>query len=125
MVCFVDSTPEYSHIPRIILKSEHFSSCYTLYSLASTSRVLLASIRDIGQCPCPRCRIPLSRVHNIGTVTDMKQRKTLARVDDEVKRSKVVAAREIIYEQNFAVDNIDVELLLKEESLVPTNVSLG
>lgn len=60
----------------------------------------------------------------MGTVTDMKQRKSLARVDDEVKRSKVVAAREIIYENNFAVDNVDVEALLKDESLVPTDVSL-
>lgn len=54
----------------------------------------------------------------------MEEQKTLARADDEAKRNKVAAARQIIYEDNYAVDNEDVEALLKDESLVPTNVSL-
>lgn len=54
----------------------------------------------------------------------MEEQKTLARADDEAKRNKVAAARQIIYEDNYAMDNEDVEALLKDESLVPTNVSL-
>jgi hypothetical protein len=54
---------------------------------------------------------------------DMKQRRTLARVDDENRRSKVDLARDIIYNRNFAVNSKHVEALLKEESLVPTAVS--
>jgi hypothetical protein len=53
---------------------------------------------------------------------DMQQRETLSRVDDEAKRSKVAAARRIIYEANYAVDSDAVEALLKEQSLVPTTV---
>jgi len=55
---------------------------------------------------------------------DMKQRETLARVDDKIRRVKVETARDIIYHKRFAVDSPAVEVLLKEQSLVPTSVSL-
>jgi hypothetical protein len=86
-------------------------------------RIILASIRNLGYCPCPRCLIPMSRVHNMGKVLDMKQRKTLARVDDTTRRSKVGEARDLIYKDNYAVNYDGVEELLKEQSLVPASVS--
>jgi len=52
----------------------------------------------------------------------MKERKTLARIDDESRRRKINIAREIIYEKNYAVNSEPVEALLKEQSLVPTSV---
>lgn len=54
----------------------------------------------------------------------MKQRKLLARIDDEIKQGKVAEARDHIYRRNYAVDNDGVETLLKYESLVPTDVCL-
>jgi hypothetical protein len=59
----------------------------------------------------------------MGMPRDMKQRETLARVDDEARRRKIHIAREIIYEKQYAVDNGNVEALLQEQSLVPTSVS--
>lgn len=53
----------------------------------------------------------------------MKQRQTLARVDDESRRSLVSKARDIIYRKNYAVDTDAVEKILKSQSLVPTLVS--
>jgi len=55
----------------------------------------------------------------------MKERKTLARVDDEIRRQKVELARDIIYNKNYAVDNENVEAILKPESLVPTAVGIN
>jgi hypothetical protein len=66
----------------------------------------------------------MSRIQNLGMPRDIKQQETLARVDDEIRRDKVETARDIIYRQNFAVDGAAVEALLKEQSLVPTSVSL-
>ncbi|KAF7985138.1 hypothetical protein HWV62_7692 [Athelia sp. TMB] len=57
----------------------------------------------------------------LGTVPDMKRRKQAARLDDTIKQAKVSQARDLIYNKNLAVDNVDVENLLKEESLVPTD----
>ncbi|KIM78572.1 hypothetical protein PILCRDRAFT_11038 [Piloderma croceum F 1598] len=90
------------------------------YTADYPEKVLLASIRDKGYCPCPRCLIPRSHFHNLGMVQDMKQRKTLARFDDENRRRKVDIAREIIYEKNYAVNSPAVEVILKEQSLVLT-----
>jgi hypothetical protein len=53
----------------------------------------------------------------------MKQRETLARVDDHDTRRRINTARDIIYKKNYAVDSDPVESLLKERSLVPTPVS--
>jgi hypothetical protein len=58
----------------------------------------------------------------MGSPRDRRQRKTLARVDDETRRRKVHTARHIIYGKNYAVDYDGVETLLKEQSLVPTAV---
>lgn len=55
---------------------------------------------------------------------DRQQRKTLRRVDSVDRRAKVATARSLIYENNYAVDSAGVERLLKEESLVPTAVSV-
>jgi hypothetical protein len=55
----------------------------------------------------------------------MKQRETLARVDDDIKRGKVDVARKIIYQKKYAVDSKYVKTLLKEQSLAPTAVSAG
>jgi hypothetical protein len=59
----------------------------------------------------------------MGMVRDMRQWITLARVDDDVQRRRVEAAHDIIYRKNYAVDSAAVEALLKEELLVPSNVS--
>jgi hypothetical protein len=59
----------------------------------------------------------------MGMVRDMRQRVTLARVDDNVTRHKVGTARNIIYKKYYAVDNDRVEAMLKDESLVPSSVS--
>jgi hypothetical protein len=56
---------------------------------------------------------------------DMSQRTTMARIDDEVQRSKIFAARRLIYEKQYNVDSAAVEKLLKEKSWVPTAVSFN
>jgi hypothetical protein len=53
---------------------------------------------------------------------DMCQRKTLARVDDNNRRGKVIAARRIIYEKNYQINSAAVDAILQSESLVPNVV---
>jgi hypothetical protein len=87
-------------------------------------RILLASIHNLGNCPCPRCAIPMSCVPSLGTTGDREQRVSLARKDDADFREKTSAARELIYVRNYAVTNDQVEAKLKEHSLTPNTVSL-
>lgn len=83
----------------------------------------MCSIRNMGGFPCPRCLVPMDRMDLIGTRRDEKQRLTLERVDTASYRAKITGARQLIYENNLAVDSAAVERLLKPESLVPTDVS--
>jgi hypothetical protein len=66
----------------------------------------------------------MSRIENLGTRRDMKERASLARVDDDCRKDKVSTARRIIYDKNYAVNSTAVENILKQQSLVPTSVSL-
>lgn len=66
----------------------------------------------------------MDRVPNMGTRRDLSQRVSLARVDDVRRRSRLEAARKAIYEHNNTVDGAAIERLLKDDSLVPTAVSV-
>ena len=85
-------------------------------------RVLIATIRNLGTCPCPRCLIPKTKTHLLATESDLRQRILLSHSDTTQRREKVVSARKLIYERHYAVDATHVEELLKDESLVPTMV---
>jgi hypothetical protein len=86
------------------------------------NRALIANIRNLGGCPCPRCLIPKDQLHNLATKRDMLQRQVLAREDTRQRREKVAAARQLIYDQQYVVNTPQVEILLKDQSLVPTEV---
>lgn len=87
-------------------------------------RVLLATIRDLGNYPCPRCLVFIKKIPALGTVLDMRARLRQARHDDVHYRSKITQARGLIYKQNYTVNSEYVEDVLKDQSLVPTRVSL-
>lgn len=96
----------------------------SLYSTDSyLTRVLIATVRNLGGCPCPRCLIPKDRIQNMGRPQDRLQRETLER-NDEKRGAMVNAARSLIYEKDFAVGSAAVERILKPQSWVPTSVSL-
>lgn len=84
----------------------------------------MASIRNLGNCPCPRCLLPLGCVHNLGKARDTMQRVSMARVDSNQSRSKILTARKLIYEKNIPVNGASIERLLRETSLVPSMVCI-
>lgn len=102
---------------------------YMVAHLRSISRALLATIRNLGDFPCPRCLTPLSLAHMFGTSDDKEKRINEARVDNKVRRDKISRARKLIYgklgaakKANFGVTSAAVERILKGQSLVPTDV---
>lgn len=66
--------------------------------------------------------MPLADVDGLGTVEDMQRRSTLLRVDDASARKRVETARRLILQRNHAVSSKDVESLLKDYSMTPTDV---
>ncbi|KAF8833950.1 hypothetical protein BDN67DRAFT_985681 [Paxillus ammoniavirescens] len=70
-----------------------------MYSTNYPEKVLIANIRNLGACPCPRCTIPKDRIQNLAMERDMLQRRILARKDTKERRNKISAACRLIYEQ--------------------------
>lgn len=82
-------------------------------------RIILATLRDKGNCLCPRCLIPKSSFHQLGFLTDQSARLTLART---YLWAKIDEARRAIYQLGMPLKGVAVERLLKAESLLPTVV---
>ncbi|PPQ73255.1 hypothetical protein CVT24_009970 [Panaeolus cyanescens] len=91
------------------------------YSADYPEKVLLANIRFLGQCPCPRCKIKKEVIPALGTHVD-SQRRTGRNVREDTTRRQdyVNIARRWIFNHGKGIKGADVEGLLKDESLVPT-----
>ncbi|KAF7971982.1 hypothetical protein HWV62_19325 [Athelia sp. TMB] len=90
------------------------------YSADYPEKVLIATIRDMGGCPCQRCIIPKDQIPGLGTESDVEWRTQYARTDDAARRLKVQQARTLIYNEGYVVNSSKVDELLKAESYVPT-----
>ncbi|KAG8952082.1 hypothetical protein FRC03_012273 [Tulasnella sp. 419] len=91
------------------------------YSADYPEKALIATIRDMGKCPCPRCLVEKPSIELLGTVVDMRYRETRARVDDESRRWRVEVARRYIYgDLRAGVTSTAVDDVLKQRSEVPT-----
>jgi hypothetical protein len=87
------------------------------YSADYPEKVLLATIRNKGSCPCPRCLVTKSKLDGLGTYRD-----NLARLNKfrECMADKVAAARRAVYDLAKSIRSTVVEDLLKGFSGVPT-----
>ncbi|KAJ4467212.1 hypothetical protein C8J55DRAFT_565472 [Lentinula edodes] len=86
------------------------------YSADYPEKVLLATIRERGICPCPRCSCLKVNLDRMGLYQDMKMREKL-RV---YLYDKVKLTRDWIYNQGVKIQGSAVERLLKTTSSVPT-----
>jgi hypothetical protein len=81
--------------------------------------VLLATIRDKGLAPCPRCLTPKSKMDQTGAKRDTQFREKNVR---KHLLDYVRAAREAIYRRAIAIGSVVIDRLLKPTSSVPTLV---
>ena len=114
---------EYSHIQLTIQKSK-YSNILFLGMYAEWDRVLLASLHNLGACPCPRCKVEKSQILELGMKRDKNRRLREEQVDNDSYRRKVKSARQYIFEQGKGIESAAVEDLLSEESYVPITVSM-
>ncbi|KAF7964872.1 hypothetical protein HWV62_1965 [Athelia sp. TMB] len=107
-------------LQKVVLGMAFASDGVQLTHFGNAKLVLIASIRDKGRCPCPRCTLSIAEVEHLGTPEDIVHRAHSARLDNEEYRRTIEAARKLILEEHHAVDSKEVESLLKFESLTPT-----
>ncbi|KAH7908632.1 hypothetical protein BJ138DRAFT_1204895 [Hygrophoropsis aurantiaca] len=87
------------------------------YSADYPEKVLIAAMRDMGRCPCPRCLVSKQAMDRIGLLRDIQLRLTRTR---QYVLQKVQEARRLIFQCAKAVDSIYVDRILGSESWVPT-----
>ncbi|KIM70496.1 hypothetical protein SCLCIDRAFT_18613 [Scleroderma citrinum Foug A] len=87
------------------------------YSTDYPEKVLLATIRDKGLCPCPQCYLAKKSFSGLGFPMDLMGRLSGART---YPRNKIYAARCVIYQLGKPIKGTAVESILKDWSLVPT-----
>lgn len=114
-----------SCIQQTIQKSMSMQSFLFMYWRSYGDRVIIANIRNLRGCPCPRCLIPKAELQNVATENDILQCGLLPSCDTVERREKISAACRLIYEEQYIVDTPQVETLLKPESLVPTIVCVS
>lgn len=83
---------------------------------------MIATIRDFGLYPCPRCLVPKDEIFKIGRDDDRRTREELRRVDNAERQGRVEQARTNLYGSGYALSGDHVDGILKNGSLVPTKV---
>ena len=63
-------------------------------------RVLLALIKSLGCCPCPRCHIQQDQIRDLGTVNDMKHHTNVCK-DNAKRQEKVQKACQGIFKKGY------------------------
>lgn len=66
----------------------------------------------------------MTSVPDVGSEQDMSQQQVLAQVDGGNLQNKILDAHNLIYKRNYAVNSPCIQKLLKDESLIPTMVSV-
>ncbi|TEB27708.1 hypothetical protein FA13DRAFT_1634250 [Coprinellus micaceus] len=99
----------------------HFYPCILTYSADYPEKVLLASIKNLGSFPCPRCNVTMQNVPSMGKKRDRANRIRTARTDDQACRERVSKARSLIYNNHHPVTSTFVEGNMAEGSLIPMN----
>ncbi|KZT38989.1 hypothetical protein SISSUDRAFT_1128360 [Sistotremastrum suecicum HHB10207 ss-3] len=90
------------------------------YSADYPEKVLIATIRDKGLCPCPRCLVKKKDIGHLGLPEDLRTRNEDLRKNGAQYRSRVSQSRSAIYSQGKGLTSKAVDDLLKEFSEVPT-----
>ncbi|VDC05049.1 unnamed protein product [Peniophora sp. CBMAI 1063] len=94
------------------------------YSADYPEKVLLATIRNMGKCPCPRCAVAKEKIGDLGMERDDARRARDARTDNHAYQYDVRAAHSAVYERGKPIRGVDVEGALGAQSYVPTKVSM-
>jgi len=126
MVVWCHNKVEQCIYPRIFTYSADYpEKCTAHFSLSAhfqahySVRVLLATIREQGLCPCPQCLIPKAILDQLSHIVDMKKQ-----IDKPHKYlvDAVNNARKAIYDLGKPIGGVAVQRLLKGTSSVPTAV---
>lgn len=88
----------------------------------SFNRILLACMKFLGRCPCPRCFVSKEKIDCLGGKHDRWVRTHSHRTDNQQQRNWIERVREMIFVMGRGVTSQAVKALIGAISLVPIRV---
>ena len=120
--CTSSVPPTFYLLSRLSGKASNLYLYHKSVTNTSCSRVLLASIRNLGACPCPRCEVKKVQIEQLGTIPDNQRRSNHMRSNTTSLRNRIALCREAIYGRGKNIKSSIVEDFLSPLSYVPTSV---
>jgi hypothetical protein len=71
---------------------------------------------------CPRCLSLKSKITQVGSKMDMRNRVKLERTDTEARSYDIEVARKMLFEKGINISSIKIDRVLGPTSAVPTRV---
>ncbi|EIW73878.1 hypothetical protein CONPUDRAFT_68212, partial [Coniophora puteana RWD-64-598 SS2] len=82
-------------------------------------KMILCTLKFLGQMPCPRCLTPKRYLGEMGTKLDM-QRRIRHRIDSTQRQDLIQRARTRIFKKGYSIKSSRISSLLTSHSYVPT-----
>ncbi|KAI0717666.1 hypothetical protein C8T65DRAFT_528232, partial [Cerioporus squamosus] len=92
------------------------------YSADYPEKALIAALKPLANCLCPRCLTEKAEVCEAGTAEDSDRRQSKRRMDDGAVHSKIRRARKQVF-QGHSLNSDRVKELLEPQSLIPYGYS--
>ena len=85
-------------------------------------RILITCIKFLAKCMCPRCLARKSKITQVGSKTDMRNRVKLERIDTEARCYDIEVVRKMLFEKGINISSVYIDRVLSPTSAVPTRV---
>ncbi|KAI0700508.1 hypothetical protein C8T65DRAFT_580236 [Cerioporus squamosus] len=92
---------------------------FIFYSADYVEKILLACLKYLARCPCPRCKINKDKIIEMGTHAD-DCRRNKQRIDDDDVLWRITLARRWIFENGMPLTSKFLDRILGPLSLTPT-----
>ncbi|KAG2342173.1 hypothetical protein BDR05DRAFT_976596 [Suillus weaverae] len=98
----------------------HIFPRFFTYSADYHEKMLLACIKFLAQCPCPRCLTLKSKIGDLGKKVDRCRRECYVRKDSHWLWSTITMVRDWLYKKGVNITSKHVKDNLGPRSLIPT-----
>ncbi|KAI0750001.1 hypothetical protein C8Q80DRAFT_1353357 [Daedaleopsis nitida] len=97
---------------------------FIIWSADYVEKVLLACIKYLARCHCPRCRINKDHTIELGTRADIYRRNKIREDNDDVVY-RITLARRWIFEEGMPLTSVYLDRILGDLSLTPTRSAMS
>ncbi|KAF9554492.1 hypothetical protein CPC08DRAFT_727124 [Agrocybe pediades] len=93
---------------------------FLFYGMDYPEKVLVACMKYLTHCMCPRCTSKKALISQIGSKLDMRRRVKLKRIDNDYRLYDIGVVRKMMFEDGISITSKKIKDILEPTSAVPT-----